>query len=246
LSVSNAYGSDSKLRTNYIQVNAPPPPPPVADFVASPLVGFNPLGVGFTDQSINAPTSWEWDFTNDGIVDSTAQNPMHIYPTPGTYTVKLTVSNDYGSDSKTRVNYIEVNVAPPDIIVTTWPYPIYSFDSLDTEFGINTTAGGGGIYLRQDPIEGVDVSFGLLSGTVQNVLSSITLPPEDFIDISSMSITSGTLVNTLVSFSQPPEDFIDITNLTVTGGTLVNALVTNTIPDEGIDTQFTLLSGSLV
>jgi PKD repeat protein len=142
LSVSNAYGSDSKLRTNYIQVNAPPPPPPVVDFVASPLVGFNPLGVGFTDQSINAPTSWEWDFTNDGIVDSTAQNPMHIYPTPGTYTVKLTVSNDYGSDSKTRVNYIEVNVAPPDIIVTTWPYPIYSFDSLDTEFGINTTAGG--------------------------------------------------------------------------------------------------------
>lgn len=216
------------------------PPLLIADFIASPLVGFNPLGVSFTDQSINSPTSWQWDFTNDGIVDSTAQNPIHIYPTPGTYTVKLTVSNAYGSDSKTRVNYIEVNVAPPDIIVTTWPYAIDIVDELDINLS-NTS-----IYLWEAPIDEVGISFSVLNGTIVNVLSSISLPAEDFINISNVSITGGTLVNTLVSFSLPSEDFINITNVEVTSGTLVNALVSNSIPAESMDIQFTVLSGSLV
>ena len=67
----------------------------------------------FTDQSTHSPTSWAWDFENDGIVDSTAQNPSHQYAAIGTYTVKLSVANADGSDSITKTDLISVGEAPP-------------------------------------------------------------------------------------------------------------------------------------
>jgi PKD repeat protein len=87
-------------------------PPPVANFVASPTTGYSPLTVQFTDTSTGNPTQWQWDVNNDGIVDYTVQNPVHVYSSPGTYTVRLTVSNQGGSDTRIRTGYITVN-APP-------------------------------------------------------------------------------------------------------------------------------------
>ena len=58
------------------------------------LIGFNPLGVIFTDSSTSAPNdpivSWAWDF-GDGNT-STIQSPMHIYAQAGIYTVCLTIT----------------------------------------------------------------------------------------------------------------------------------------------------------
>lgn len=85
--------------------------PPIADFTGSPTTGDAPLAVYFTDQSTNDPVSWNWDFGDGGT--STAQNPTHQYADPGTYTVSLTVSNAYGSDSETKSGYITVT-APSD------------------------------------------------------------------------------------------------------------------------------------
>jgi PKD repeat protein len=80
---------------------------PVADFSGSPLSGGAPLNVSFTDLSTGSPTSWSWDF-GDGIGTSTAQNPSYTYSNAGTYSVTLTVSNSYGSDSQQKVDYITV------------------------------------------------------------------------------------------------------------------------------------------
>jgi len=91
-------------------VAVPPTQPPVAAFSADVVSGTAPLTVNFTDQSTETPTAWEWDFNNDGTVDSTIQNPSHIYSAGGTYTVKLTVTNAVGSDSE--VSTITVS-APP-------------------------------------------------------------------------------------------------------------------------------------
>lgn len=88
---------------------------PLADFNASPTTGDASLAVTFTDASTGA-TSWAWDFQNDGIVDSTLQNPSFTYTTAGTYTVVLTVKNEYGTSTKTMLNYITVTapvVVPP-------------------------------------------------------------------------------------------------------------------------------------
>ena len=83
--------------------------PLVVDFEASPTQGTAPLTVNFTDKSTGNPTSWEWDFDNDGTVDSTQQNPTYTYNNPGWYTVKLTVSD--GTNSNTCVKEMFVLVA---------------------------------------------------------------------------------------------------------------------------------------
>jgi PKD repeat protein len=80
--------------------------PPVADFSATPLSGDAPLAVAFTDLSTNSPTSWSWDF-GDGNT-STQQNPIHAYNLAGVYTVSLTATNAFGSDTKTVTDYITV------------------------------------------------------------------------------------------------------------------------------------------
>jgi len=86
--------------------------PPTADFTAAPTSGYAPLTVQFTDTSTGNPAQWQWDVNNDGVVDYTVQNPTHTYSSPGTYSVRLTVSNPGGSDTLIKTGYITVN-APP-------------------------------------------------------------------------------------------------------------------------------------
>ncbi|MBI3260271.1 MAG: PKD domain-containing protein [Ignavibacteriae bacterium] len=86
--------------------------PPTAAFTATPLQGCVPLTVNFTDQSTDSPTSWNWDFKNDGSVTSTSQNSSYTYTVPGTYSVQLTASNSSGSNSLTKTNYITVYALP--------------------------------------------------------------------------------------------------------------------------------------
>ncbi|MBD3179327.1 MAG: PKD domain-containing protein, partial [Candidatus Latescibacteria bacterium] len=111
LTASNSYGSDTETKVDYITVTEPGAAP-VANFSGSPTSGDAPLTVNFTDQSSNNPTSWSWDF-GDGAT-STAQNPGHQYSSAGTYTVELTASNSYGSDTETKVDYITVTEPAQD------------------------------------------------------------------------------------------------------------------------------------
>ena len=83
---------------------------PVADFSAEPTFGNQPLEVQFTDLSINGPSSWLWDF-GDGNT-SASQNPIHEFIDWGTFTVSLTATNDNGSDTEIKVDYIIVNGQP--------------------------------------------------------------------------------------------------------------------------------------
>jgi PKD repeat protein len=107
LTATNAGGSDSEVKIGFISVNALPVAP-VVNFIGDPRSGPAPLVVNFTDQSTGTPTSWAWDFENDGVVDSTEQNPTHTYTTPGTYQVNLTASNTGGSANRLKGNYIQV------------------------------------------------------------------------------------------------------------------------------------------
>ncbi len=82
--------------------------PVEAEFSADPLTGVVPLEVQFTDASIGNVTSWEWDFNNDGTIDSTEESPLYTYADVGIYTVALTVSDGFTTDTETKVDYIEV------------------------------------------------------------------------------------------------------------------------------------------
>ncbi len=91
---------------------------PAAAFSATPTSGAAPLSVHFTDTSSGGPTAWQWDFQNDGTVDSTQQNPSFVYTSPGTYSVKLTASNSSGDDTVTKSGYITVTAAGPTLTFT--------------------------------------------------------------------------------------------------------------------------------
>jgi PKD repeat protein len=92
----------------------PTPVSPIASFVGSPTSGNAPLTVAFTDTSTGNPAAWAWSF-GDGT-SSTEQNPVKTYPTSGTYTVTLSVSNSVGADTATGADYVVVTDAPPSSI----------------------------------------------------------------------------------------------------------------------------------
>jgi PKD repeat protein len=89
---------------------------PTANFSGTPTTGTAPLTVKFSDLSTGNPTSWAWDFDNNGTVDSTAQSPSFTYASAGTYSVKLTVSNATGSNTKINTGYITVNATGSPLI----------------------------------------------------------------------------------------------------------------------------------
>ena len=108
LTVTNTVGSD--IVTHVITVNSTPVAP-TAIFSTNVTSGTAPLTVGFTDASTGtAPLSYAWDFTNDGITDSTLQNPIYTYSTAGSFTANLTVTNTVARNFVTHI--ITVNAAP--------------------------------------------------------------------------------------------------------------------------------------
>lgn len=111
LTVSNADGSDTEIKPGYINVSGVTPLPPVANFTADPINGSAPLTVYFTDLSTGVIDNWLWDFGDGGT--SIDQNPVHIYSSSGIYTVSLTVSNSYDSDTESKTDYINVSISPP-------------------------------------------------------------------------------------------------------------------------------------
>ena len=106
LTASNPSLTNTRTKNQYITVMSIPK----ADFVADKTRGASPMTVTFTDKSLNAPTSWKWDF-GDGST-ATEQNPTHGYTSLGVYSVTLTATNKDGSDSTTKVNYIVTTLGP--------------------------------------------------------------------------------------------------------------------------------------
>lgn len=116
LKVSGADGNDVEVKKDYIEVI---PCPRFADFIAETPVNCQVQGEGltcvgvtrvqFTDKSKGEVNSWEWDFNNDGIVDSTLQNPIHTYTTNGNYTISLTITTPVCLDTIIRYEYINIS-----------------------------------------------------------------------------------------------------------------------------------------
>ena len=76
--------------------------PPTAFFTISNAVGIIGQSIQFNDVSTDTDGSiiaWAWDFENDGIIDSTAQNPAHTFTTSGSFFVTLQVTDDQGNSA---------------------------------------------------------------------------------------------------------------------------------------------------
>ena len=82
----------------------------IAAFAVDKTFGPPPLQVEFTDKSSGNPTSWEWDFDNNGVIDSTAQNITHTFPITEAYSVKLTVSDGVITATATKTIVASNNI----------------------------------------------------------------------------------------------------------------------------------------
>ncbi len=111
LTVSNAAGDDTKTCSGLITVLKFALIPDT-DFTASPNPAAPGQEIQFTDLSAGSPESWIWTF-GDGAT-STVQNPVHTYQTVGQYTVTLTASNGFGSDTETKTEYLLVTAVPEE------------------------------------------------------------------------------------------------------------------------------------
>jgi len=109
LAVSGPDGSDAEIKIDFIEVT---PYPGLANFIAEPTYGEGATTVQFTDMSNGNVTSWAWDFENDGIVDSTEQNPTYTYTEKRRYSVTLTVTTNENTDTITKRDYINLTGCP--------------------------------------------------------------------------------------------------------------------------------------
>jgi PKD repeat protein len=107
--IDSANPPQTLTRTNYIAIGAV-------------QASFTTLTIGqtvqFTDTSAGTPTSWQWDFTNDGVIDSTAQNPAFTYPGPGSYNCRLVVTNAFSTD--TEIVNLGLGIIPLPAFGTTY------------------------------------------------------------------------------------------------------------------------------
>ena len=108
LTASGFGGTKTKTRTNYITANAVIPLPTVS-FTGTPLSGYIPLTVSFTNSTTGA-SSYLWSFGD--LSGSASENPSHVYTSAGIYDVTLVATNAGGSTTLTIPSYITALVVP--------------------------------------------------------------------------------------------------------------------------------------
>jgi outer membrane protein assembly factor BamB len=106
-----------------------------------PYYGFNDVPVNFSGCAIYGykPYIWHWDFGDGQTSDE--QNPIHIYSSPGRYTVILTVTDQENniSENVTWATIQESNTAPDKPIINGPRYGVvdeyitYTFKSIDPD-----------------------------------------------------------------------------------------------------------------
>jgi PKD repeat protein len=106
----NCIGSDTVCK--YV-LFLPTTQKPTPRFIADKVQGFNTDTFRFTDISLYGPSSWKWTFTPGTAqylmgTTSTSKNPVMRFTQRTKYTVKLVVTNMYGSDSVIATDYVNI------------------------------------------------------------------------------------------------------------------------------------------
>jgi len=139
LTVTNASGTNTLTRAQYITIYQPP----LVNFSGDLLTGCFPLRTQFTDLSTAAAGSsivnWQWDFGNG--ITSTQQNPLATYTTVGAFALTLKVTDDKGcSRILGRNSYINVT---PGVAASFVPTPLIACEAPGNISFSNASTGPG-------------------------------------------------------------------------------------------------------
>ncbi len=104
--------------------------PPFVQFSANFNVGCTSKTFTFTDQSSNAPSSWNWTFNPSTVTfvngtSATSQNPQVQFNASGTYDVTLDATNGIGTSSSTQTAMI--NILAPSLPPMTQDFQATAF-----------------------------------------------------------------------------------------------------------------------
>jgi len=136
----NIFTADQRIRMRTVMENSPRRSnlrtspaclplnsAPIAAIAQSALQACLNVPVTLSDQSTNGPTQWFWSiqpatgfqFTSGTTANS--QNPVVLFTQAGTYSVRLRVSNAFGSDSILRTDAIVVGAGRSLPFIETFP-----------------------------------------------------------------------------------------------------------------------------
>jgi len=227
LTVTGPGGTDSMIMTDYITV-LELQIPPEANFYATPLQGLMPLEVDFINMSSGGVDSLFWEF-GDGTA-STEINPTHEYQNSGLYTISLTAYGPYGTDTETKVDYIEV-IEPEEVIASfdvsgnygCSPYPVAFInqsagiiDSLLWDFGdgeISVEENPSHTYEDAGVFEVILTVYGQINTAIDTEMITVESAEPVIMAIFDIPEDQGGLVN--VNFSS---SFYDTDTLRTTEG----------------------------
>lgn len=176
---------------------------PVAVASGGPLTGTAPLPVTFSSAGSYDPdgsiVSYAWDF-GDGT-SSTAASPTKTYSTAGTYTVRLSVTDNLGGGGSSTLT-VTVSAAPVD---TSRDIDVFSLMLAASASASNGRTGLASVVVRDRagrPAAGAAISV-QWSGLVSGSSSGVTNASGELVLSSKPTKKSGTLTVTVRSITPP-------------------------------------------
>ncbi|MFC2082852.1 PKD domain-containing protein [Candidatus Bipolaricaulota bacterium] len=168
--------------------------PPVANFSWAPFEPLARTDITFTDSSTDSGgmfggggiVSWNWDFGDSA--SSTSRNPQHAYDKSGTYTVRLTVTDD-GGETATISRQVTITAS----LAGTWRGEIINpggfSDAIELVF-THSSSGGiqGTAYFLMTPMSLSSISFDPAAKRVQFQMIDIGIRLDGTLDTSETRI----------------------------------------------------------
>jgi subtilisin family serine protease len=111
LQVTNAFGSSTTTKSDFIEVTTTPAP--YVMFAVNDSSACIMEAVIFEDLSLYQPTSWLWNIEPSEFVflentTATSQNPIVEFLEPGNYSVSLTATNANGSYTTSYIDFLKI------------------------------------------------------------------------------------------------------------------------------------------
>ena len=122
---------------------APSGLPPQALFVHGSAAICAGDAIVFNDASLEAAPGWDWQFPGGDPAVSSDPSPTVLYASPGTYSVSLTMSNPFGSDTHTAPVIVTVLPHEMQVAVVVDDYPEETTWTITSDLDGSVVASGG-------------------------------------------------------------------------------------------------------
>ena len=162
--------------------------PPVANISATPVTGTAPLLVNFS--GLNSVgngniTNYQWDFGD--ATSATGASVSHTYTKVGTYTAKLTVTNQFQM-TNTKTQVITVTAPPVAVAPAMWESRVGMSVSISSS--IKATVSISVMDSKGKPVPNAKVE-GAFSGSVTSAVTGVTDVNGNIIQSSTNTAPSG-------------------------------------------------------